>query len=343
VVKLRCGSFRARERVRAATIACALSIASCSPIEGTVLVVRERAPDASGDASSELAPEAGSDAASDVPIDGGEAPRPGDGGVWRPVLSACRIAGAQDGFFEEFSGSGLDPARWLVAHGAFALDGRAPRGGFVRDNVSVEAGALVLRVRGDRYAGAVRGIEANGAERADGRRTAAAVATRDLFASGTYSAALTLRGPAGVEVGMWLLRDGDSIDSIDIGSPALEGASPSGARVRMRTRGSNGGESELVLPLSVDTRAIHGLRFDWYTHEPESVRFWIDDQARVADDQRAPSGEAGRMWLVAWVPEGEPADFDSAEVRVERTFLTPFGNRGDRCAEAAAPPQLTLP
>lgn len=266
----------------------------------------------------------------------------GDASSATPIASACRIAGANSGIFEEFAGAALDGTRFLVAHGHRTLAGRAPSGGFVRDNVAQRDGSLVLSVRGDDYTGPVRGIDASGLAR-DGRRSGAAVATRDLFASATYSATFQLRGPAGVEVGLFFLRDDDAGEWLEIASDELERGN--GPRVRMRSvLASNlGGASELMLAPSSDGRALHSLRFDWYTHAPETARFWIDDEARVESDQRAPDGRAGRMWLLAWVREDGPAAFDTVELRVERAFVTPFGNSGDRCAEALAPPWLALP
>src|SRR5688572_7057152 len=136
------------------TLALTLALAGCAPQEGDVLIVRDaQATDA------DPAPDAAA----------------GDAALTQGV---CRIRGAQDGFFEAFDGEALDAARWLVAHGPVTF--AAQRGDFARDNVEVRGGSLVLRVRGDLYEGPVRAVDGAGRPLASGRRSAAAVATRDL-------------------------------------------------------------------------------------------------------------------------------------------------------------------
>lgn len=315
-----------------------LLVAACAPVGGTVLVRSDGSAEggAAFDASAPPAAQRGDASASDgTALEAAVA----EDAAPPTIESACRIAGASSGFFEEFTSATLDGARFLLAHGGATIAGRTPHGGFLRENVALRDGALVLSVRGDAYAGALRGFAATGARRADGRRTAAAVATRDLFASATYSATFLLRAPPGVEVGLFVLRDAEPLEWLEIASRGGELA----GRVRMRSARADGsgGESELALPASAD--ALHSLRFDWYTNPREAVRFWIDDVPQQLSDQPAPEGRAGRLWLLAWVPDDAPADFDTAELRIERAFITPFGNDGDRCVEAPVPPPLTLP
>ena len=322
------------------------AVASCSPVEGTVLVAREVASDAQRpEADAALVEAADATAADGSGAISGPDPTVADrADAATTITSVCRTDGAMSGFFEEFARGELDSSRWLVAHGYTNLGGRSPWGGFARENVSVEDGALVLRIRGDAYSGPVRGVSADGLRPGDGVRSAAAVATRDLFASATYNATFTLRGPPAVEVGLWLLRDGDELSSIEITSPSLESSTaPASVRTRTRRVDGLGGEGAVTLTASSDGRALHSLRFDWYTNGDESARFWVDDRAQVTSDQRAPEGRAGRMWLVALVADDQPAAFDTAEIRIDRAFITPFGNMGDRCSAVDAPPVLGLP
>jgi hypothetical protein len=330
--------------------ACLLT--GCDTAAGVVLVLDAAdALDASAAPDAVAAAEAGSidvDASSAEPrdvTDGSTAPvEPLADASATSIRSACRTAGAASGWFEEFAGETLDGTRFLLAHGHAALAGRTPAGGFVRDNVELRDGAVVLRVRGDTYAGPVRGIDATGAARADGRRSAAAIATRDLFASATYSVTVTLRGPPGVELVMFVAPDGVAAERLEIASPELsDGVRPARAILRSARADGAGGQSELALGANDDGRALHSLRFDWYTHAPETVRFWSDDVAHTDRAQRAPEGRAGRLWIVAWIPDDIAAPFDTVELRVERSFITPFGNSGDRCTELAAPDLLQRP
>lgn len=325
-------------------LAAVLLLSACTLEEGVVLIARDAGagsglePDASvGDADAGLPEDAETLADADRAADADAQPVP---------RGVCRIGGADDGFYENFTGSALSAEHWLVAHGPVRFAGQSAQGGFVRDNVSVEDGALVLRVRGDRYTGSVRGIDATGRPLTHGRRTAAAVATRDLFASATYQVQGRLAGPLGVEFALWFVRDDDKSGAIDIATP---GTNPSGqlssAHVRMRSRdAASASENQFALTAPISATTSHILRFDWYTTANNAVRFWVEDDERWQTDRSLPSTRAGRLWLVAWVPDSAAADFDTAEIRIENAFVTPFGNDGDRCSDyELAGPFLTEP
>jgi hypothetical protein len=199
----------------------------------------------------------------------------------------------------------------------------------------------------------VRGTSSAGQVLADGRRSAAAVVTRDLFASGTYQVEGRFVAPPGVELAVWVMADDDINGGIDIAVPGLlSGGADAGATsygvVRMQTRSSRtAGASalnQLSLAESLDDGQPHILRFDWYTTATPSVQFWVDDMPRWSTNTHLPDGSTRRMWIVAWLADDAPADFDSAEIRVQNAFITPFGNDGDRCsAGTTLGPGLSLP
>jgi hypothetical protein len=312
----------------------ALALVACAPVNAVVLSV-DRESDASpapGNGDAGIISDAGSqpDAAPDAAPD---------------TLGKCRIAGASEGFYESFPQGPLDATRWLVAEGQKSFGGESMLGGFSRENVSVEGGDLVLRVRGDRYAGPVRGWDARGEPLPDGRRTGAAIATRDLFASGTYQAQGHFVAPAGVRFALWFVRDDDSEGAIDIATPGRDGDAWSYTRVDMRSRsGLQSSANSFLLPTSFDDGDAHILRFDWYTTAASAASFWVDDQPRWQTDQALPTQRAGRLWLVAWLPGEAPADFDTAEIRLDSAFVTPFGNSGDACRDGELRgPALTVP
>jgi hypothetical protein len=259
------------------------------------------------------------------------------------TLGVCRIGGAADGFYENFDGSALDPARWLVAHGPFTFAGVSGR--FARDNVQLRGGALHLFVRGDRYEGPVRPVDAAGTPLASGKRSAAAVATRDAFGSATYQVQGSLSGPAPIEVVIWFVRDDDGAGAIDLATPGLLDGQRDYGHVRMRTRDASSADAQqFALGSPLDDGASHILRFDWYTTSQKSVSFWIDDQLRAKSMRALPPSNAGRLWIVAWVPGDAAADFDTAEIRIDNAFITPFGNSGDRCTDGELQgPSLALP
>lgn len=342
--------------MRAALAILSVLAVGCSARVATVLIARDpgdaQVVDA-GTATSELDARVPLEDSSIQPLDAdtrAEASVPLDAGT---LPGACRIEGAPSGFYETFAGSALDDD-WLVAQGTHSFAGRTPRGGFARDNVAVRDGDLILTVRGDRYTGPVRGTASTGEALPDGRRSAAAVVTRNLFASGTYQVEGAFVAPPGVEVAVWVMADDDSNGGIDIAVPGLMRSGPdAGTRsygvVQTQTRSSRAAGASalehLMLTQSLDDGQPHILRFDWYTTATPSVQFWVDDMPRVSTNTHLPDGSTRRMWIVAWLADDVPADFESAEVRVQNAFVTPFGNDGDRCTastivgQGLAPPR----
>lgn len=323
------------------------AVQGCSVVEGNVLVARTKqgaAPVDSGASRQLDAAELDAtdrDARPTTPTDSGPS---GDASV-PDTRGACRIGGSKDGFYENFSGATLDPARWLVAHGPVRFAGSTARGGFARDNVQVLDGSLRLRVRGDRYEGAIRSVDASGEPLASGKRSAAAIVSRDQFGSGTYQIQGLLTGAASVEVAIWFVRDDDSAGAIDVTTPGRSGTERSYEYVRLRTRSaSSANDSQFALGKTLDDGASHILRFDWYTTAASSVSFWIDDELRSKSMRALPPLATGRLWIVAWVPDDAVADFDTVEIRLDNAFITPFGNSGDTCVDGELKgPFLTLP
>lgn len=314
---------------------CQLLLA-CSAAAGTVLARRERS------ASDAGVPTGGSSAG--AALDASTAP-PDAAPSGPDTRGICRISGARAGFYENFNGTTLDPTRWLVAHGPVTFAGSSARGGFARDNVQVKDGSLRLLVRGDRYTGDVRSVDRNGQALATGKRSAAAIATRDQFGSGTYQIQGQLSGPAAVELAIWFVRDDDTQGAIDLTTPGQSSGARDYGYVRMRTRdASSANVRQFMLGKSLDDGASHILRFDWYTTTSKSVSFWIDDELDAKSMSSLPPGAAGRFWIVAWVPDDFEADFDTAELRLDNAFVTPFGNDGDVCSDGELTgPSLTLP
>ena len=113
----------------------------------------------------------------------------------------------------------------------------------------------------------------------------------------------------------------------------------------MRTRdASTANDVQFALGKTLDDGSAHILRLDWYTTAQKSVSFWIDDELRAKSLQSLPPTAAGRLWIVAWIPTDARADFDTAEIRLDNAFITPFGNSGDLCSEGELTgPNLVLP
>jgi hypothetical protein len=299
--------------------------AGCAEARGTVLRLRDGGP-------------GGRDGAVDVPDDGGPGGSPGDGdGGGESPLGSCRID-HDVGFIDQFDQSSLDPRRWFIAHGNTPIAGERPTGGFVRDNVRLEDGKLVLSVRGDQYTGPVRGIDAAGQPRADGKRSAAAIATRDLFMSGTYQWEGRFGAPAGVKMVLLVQRDDPADGVIAYTAPGIDGLVRSYDFAEAFVSGPRAAPQrvQVTLPFPLDDGQYHQLRFDWHSGAGMSsapdVDFWEgpDNLEQLAGNAPA---RAARAWLVAFVPDGVAAAFDTVEIPIETAFITTFGEVNDRCAD----------
>ena len=321
---------------RLAPIALALGLSSvcgCAPAEGTVL--RRKPPtEDMADASAQ-------------PADDGSTPLPPrDAGVEQEGVGNCRITGGS-GFVEQFSGNVLDATRWLVAHGNEPVLGERSTGGFVRENVRIEDNKLVLTVRGDRYQGtSVLGFAADGTRRSDGTRTGAAIATRNLYMSGTYQWEGVLSSEPGIKLVLAVRRAPLDESAIAMTAPGLDGATRSYAFVEaLLTPGTGARRYQLPAHTPLDNGAPQNLRFDWHSGGPGVARPYVDfmdgggSLMMSLDPQPA---RAARLWLVAFVPGDAPADFDSAEVRIETTFITPFAEGNDSCTDGELPPGMLV-
>ncbi len=301
----------------------------CSSASGTVLERESRdAGNPSEDAGGPF-PNAAKDAA--AMGDAAVSPVPETKGL-------CRTS-PSEGFVDQFDGDALDARRWLVAHGNVAIAGERGAGGFLRDNISVRSGKLVLSVRGDAYAGALRGIDTAGKERATGARSGAAIATRDLFMSASYQWEGRLAAPQGVKLVLLAMRDEPAQGLIAVTAPGLDTqGNPSYAWATARVEGPLAAPSsqQILLPSPLADGMVHRLRFDWHsgpgaTSLP-SVDVWQDGKTLQTLAGNAPA-RAARAWLVAFVPDGSAADFDTNEVEISTAFITPLGETRDACSD----------
>jgi len=119
--------------------------------------------------------------------------------VFASLAGAATTNSATDGFFDDFTGVGLDTSRWLVAEKQWGGD----NGGVIHENVSVSNGQLHLTGHGDRYAGRVNGVDHDGARVARVTRTGGAIATRNCDASGRYEVRLRLPTQTGACWAIW--------------------------------------------------------------------------------------------------------------------------------------------
>lgn len=258
-------------------------------------------------------------------------------------------------FFEDFNGSSLDTANWLVAKRQWG--GANANGGVVPENVKVQNGKLVLEAHGDLYTGPVKGVNKDGTTRADGKRVGAAIATNAYYGSGSYEISMKVAPRLGVCSAVWTFHyqevepgdpqyqgSGDYYvvnHEIDIEIPGRTGPTHTNIgfdKALLNTwTGENEGEyttGYTNLGKFVDDNQFHTYRFDWHTGgngETKRVDFYLDGVFLRSATADVPD-IAGRLWLGAWFPNGWTGtpNFDTDTFEIDWVRITPFDEPGDR-------------
>ena len=241
---------------------------------------------------------------------------------------------------EDFSDDRLDPCTWVAMRENWGgkADGVDYNGGVVPENISVSKGKAHLRALGNFYSGAVRGFGSDGQARPHGRRTGAAIVSRQRFLGGRFEARVRIASMPGVCSAMWTFfydaEPGKPVRNheIDIEFPGREhiDAAPSFQHVAMTTwTGLQRGQFTTAFrPLRSADEEFHTLRFDWYPPSSISigrVDFYIDDEMLYSTDENVPS-EPAPLWLGVWFPQqwaGTP-DFEEAEMVLDWVRIGPL-------------------
>lgn len=261
---------------------------------------------------------------------------------------------SSDILYEEFDGSSLDSDIWLVSYknwGGKVTDENGKKvdynGGVLPQNISLRDGKLILHGNGNLYTGDIKGINRDRTERADGKRTGAAVATKNYYASGSYEVMAKIAPEMGVCSAIWTFEYEEDEKTgkitnheIDIEMPGKKDSSEKEENFRYALCNTWTGEAEgEYLSSRTDTGLdqadgkFHKYRFDWHTgddNETPRVEFYFDDVLIYTSYEHIPVNE-GRLWIGLWFPNGWAGtpDFDTAEFEIEYVKITPFHEKGD--------------
>lgn len=298
----------------------------CAPIEGTVLELppTSMVVDAPEDARTPLPPRFGEAWRRPFELltsDAGPLPDASAAVDASALYTAC----PGESFVDEFEGDMLDPARWAVAHGP--AQWAATPVSLARENVAVEQGALILRVHGDAQAG-VAPVSRN-QSLVEARRSGAAVATLGLYGYGSFVATMSLRAPRGVQVAMWLEHDRSARGFGLLLSPPARAQLPTEVAVASDAERSQPLTELRELPPSADLSPSRTLRFLWSERGPRPLQLFVGSEE--VSTGRAPDAQLYRLWLVAYVRAEVQADFESAEIRIERVSIAPSGDSRIAC------------
>ncbi|WP_338100379.1 family 16 glycosylhydrolase [Ruminococcus callidus] len=258
-----------------------------------------------------------------------------------------------DVFYDDFSSGTLDADKWLVAKknwgGKVTEDGVKVdyNGGVIPQNVSLKDGKLILTGNGNLYEGDLKGINKNGSQRDNGKRTGAAIATKEYYASGSYEVMAKVAPELGACSAIWTFEYEEDWDTGDItnheidiempGRPASEKKNQSYQYALCNTWiGENEGEYKTGYTDIGTNQAdgkFHKYRFDWHTgdeNEEARVEFHFDDVLTYVSKDYIPTN-AGRLWLGLWFPNGWAGtpDFDIASFEIDYVKITPFHESGD--------------
>jgi hypothetical protein len=223
--------------------------------------------------------------------------------------------------------------------------------------VSVHDGALHLTAHGDRWTDGPVGLAPGGtADRADGRRVGAAIATRNYLGSGRFEVRMKVAPELGVCSALWTFH----YHELYPGDPGFTGAGPYlvvNHEIDVELPGRPGfAERDIGFDRVLDTTWVgvtpdtfhtsfvdlgspqddgefHDYRVDWHTGddgEPARVEFFVDGDLVATNTDPVPTN-AGRLWLGAWFPDGWAGDPDFAETEavVDEVRYQPFDEAGD--------------
>lgn len=256
--------------------------------------------------------------------------------------------------WEDFSGATLDPQRWRVAKRQWG--GEDVNGGVIPQNVQLCDGFLVLRANGDLYDGPLRGINRDGSQRPDGKRTGGAIATNRYFASGRFDVRARIVPEYGAASAFWTFHYTEVYDptlrignhEIDIELPGRPGSEFENISFEWALFNTwtgvlpwqyTIGYTDLGAPQN--NGQFHTYRFDWHTGDAgqtQRVEFFVDGALRRTTTTDVPT-RAGRYWIGAWFPDGWAGDpaFDSSALWVDWVRITAFGQAGDEFVDETYP------
>lgn len=257
---------------------------------------------------------------------------------------------------------GLDAGKWLVAKKQWG--GAGNNGGVVPENVYLPGdGTVVLKAHGDLYTGPVRGVEKKDNTWVDlqhGRRTGAAIATKEYFASGVYEVRMKVAPVKGVCSSVWTFHYEEVYPpgapmkvinhEIDVELPGRPGQVFTDISHKALLANTWVGEKETEYKVGYtkdlpaqDDGEYHVYKFIWHTgdaatQQEKRVDFYVDGTKVSTSTEHIPT-RAGRFWIGAWFPNnwaGDP-NFAAADMVIDYVKITPLHEAGDEYVPESYP------
>lgn len=212
---------------------------------------------------------------------------------------------------------------WLFLNHQWGAD----NGGCVPENVSIDLNRLVLKANGNLYQGPIKGINHYKSKKSNGKRTGAALISKQTFGPGSFEIYMKPCPKFGVCTAFWTWYGDDYLNhEIDIELPGSSPQSTPSFNAMRNNTWITEKDYEKKSPQinNVLDGNYHKFRFDWHT-EPKKVEFYYDDKLVEINTQNIPTIKANITFGV-WFPKdwaGEP-NFDIDEMRVKYFKYVPF-------------------
>lgn len=227
-------------------------------------------------------------------------------------------------FYEDFT-SGLEMSKWNISNRRW---GGTHHGGVIHQNVHISNdNKLVLQANGDYYDGDLKGIESN-----DGKRTGAAIYTKEYFGPGSFEVVAKAMPRFGATTAFWTYNY----------ETVTSGEEPVNSEIDIELNVQNDFQSvwfsnwltekdyinkRMKTPVINNDGKFHKYRFDWYTN-PGKIEYYIDDVLYHTEYEKIPTLEA-QFWIGVWFPNnwaGNP-NFETDYLVVDSFTYKKFANQ----------------
>lgn len=235
-------------------------------------------------------------------------------------------------FFDDFS-TGIDSSTWAVSEKVWGSDNNGVRHeNLFYDGVNKR---VIFRALGDQYEGNLD----------NGKRTGAAIFTKQEFGPGRYEVKMRAAPKIGVCSAFWTYGDyndgyNDMYSEIDIEIPTynIRGDDYRFTFDKMITTSWVGEDEETEkssesAPIGsfTNNNEFHTYAFDWYYSNSHQLVNWFVDGVLVKTIATNVPEYSARLWVGAWIPANQyfigMPDFDEAYMDIEYVKYTPFVNQ----------------
>lgn len=226
---------------------------------------------------------------------------------------------------------------WIAVTAVWGYSGEQSHGGVIADNIAVdESGNVVLMANGDWYEGDKEGVNSSYAQANGGKRTGAALTSKQTFSPGSFEVVMKIPSYNGICTSIWLYNYIASGDQ-----SVLDGNYEIDIEMHGTAEGYDGNLSQVLCTNWITERdyesnyynlgywlndgQFHAFRIDWHTGETPRVEYYVDGVLIATQYNCVPDNEM-YFNIGCWFPEnwcGSP-EFETDYMVVKSFSYTPF-------------------